>query len=45
MRKNQNKRYMLGLKDANTEEVRHIYLHTILEIVTAEGKHIKLKLQ
>ena len=44
LKKNMNARFMIGLKDVNTEEIRHIYLHTITEIITAEGEHIKLVL-
>lgn len=44
LRKNMNDRFMLGLKDTETDELRHIYLHTILEVITAEGQLINLKL-
>ncbi len=44
LKPNQNARFMLGLKDADSDEIKHIYLHTITEIITAEGEHIKLKL-
>ncbi len=43
LRKNQNQRYMIGLKKPDGQVV-HIYLHTILELVTATGLHYKLKL-
>ena len=44
LKKNMNSRFMVGLKDMQTNKERHIYLHTILEIITFEGTHIKLNL-
>jgi hypothetical protein len=45
LKKNQNSEYMIGLKDVQTDEVRHIYLHTILEVITKDGNHYKLVLK
>jgi len=42
LKKNMNDKYMIGLKDAETGKERHIYIHTILEVITFEGKHYKL---
>jgi hypothetical protein len=44
LRKNMNDRYMIGLQDDKSGEIRHIYLHTILEIGLATGEYYKLKL-
>jgi hypothetical protein len=41
LKKNHNQEYMIGLKDIQTDEVRHIYIHTILEVVF-KGIHYKL---
>lgn len=43
-RKNQNEKLMIGLQDFNTRAMRHIYIHSILEIGLATGEYFKLKL-
>ena len=42
IKKNMNSEYMIGLKDADSGKERHIYIHTILEVITYDGKHYKL---
>lgn len=44
LRKNHNENLMIGLKDADDEEnVKHIYLHSIIELINSTG-HFKLVL-
>ncbi len=46
LRKNQNVRYMIGLKSVDDpEDVKHIYMHCILEIINSKGEHFKLQLR
>jgi len=43
-RKNSNDKYMIGFVNADDkDEVKHIYIHTILEYIVG-GEHFKLKL-
>ena len=43
--KNINEQLMIGLRDCNTNQIRHIYIHSILNIGLATGEYYKLKLQ
>jgi hypothetical protein len=45
LRKNMNAKYMIGLADEKTKEIRHIYMHTILQLALGTGEHYKLVLQ
>jgi len=42
--KNINDKYMIGLEDTVTGEIRHIYIHCILEVIFNDV-HYKLKLK
>jgi hypothetical protein len=44
LRKNMNQEYMIGLQNP-AGDVRHIYIHTITELITADGNHYKLILK
>lgn len=44
-RKNMNERLMIGLEDFATRQIRHIYIHSILEIGLATGQYYKLTLK
>ena len=45
LRKNTKDEYMIGFVSAdNKDEVKHIYIHTILEYINSKGEHFKLKL-
>ena len=42
-KKNVRDEYMIGFQSIdNDSEIKHIYIHTILEYVTAKGEHFKL---
>jgi len=43
LKKNVREEYMIGfVSQDNLDEVKHIYIHTILEFISSEGKHYKL---
>ncbi len=45
LRKNIQDEFMIGfVSSENKDEVKHIYIHTILEYVNSKGEHFKLKL-
>jgi len=44
LQKNQNQRYMTGIQCQKTGKMRHIYIHSILSITTADNKTFKLSL-
>lgn len=45
LRKNMNAKYMIGLIDDITKDIRHIYMHTIQQIILQTGEHYKLILK
>lgn len=44
LKKNMNSRYMIGLKDYITGVIRHIYLHSILEVGFRTGEYYNVTL-
>ena len=45
LKKNMQARFMIGFKDPKGLEIRHIYLHSILELKLQTGEHYKLVLK
>jgi len=44
LKKNTNDRLMIGLEDIESGEVRHIYIHTIIEVLFSNAELFKTKL-
>jgi len=44
LKKNMNEKYMIGLKNADTDEAVHIYIHTLLSIRLHNNLEYKLVL-
>lgn len=44
LKKNMNAKVMIGLRDQTTDVIRHIYIHSILEVLMGTGEHYKITL-